>query len=298
MAGRDDKTGGTAVLKSVTAVKDDASALLVMLHPAGGNLGRRFSLTSKEHLVGRLAELDIPIESDSVSRRHARFMILEGAWHVEDLGSTNGTFVNDTRITPSRKLHDGDIIRFGEAVVKFLAGSNVEAAYHEEIYRMSIMDGLTGVHNKRFFQEFLERELARVNRHGGSLGLVLFDIDHFKSVNDTHGHLAGDAVLKELCRRLKARIRREDLLARYGGEEFAAVLPDTQHAGALAFCESLRALVARDPFVVEGASLPVTISLGLAMYDASARFTSAELVRRADENLYAAKRAGRNRVVG
>src|SRR5690606_13043649 len=106
-------------------------------------------------------------------------------------------------------------------------GDNIEAAYHEEIYRMSIMDGLTGVHNKRHFLEFLERELAVATRQTAALSLIMVDIDHFKKINDTHGHLAGDAALKELCRRLRPRIRTTDLLARYGGEEFAVVLPAT-----------------------------------------------------------------------
>jgi diguanylate cyclase (GGDEF)-like protein len=271
-------------------------ALVVMLHPAGVNLGRRFPLHRVEYTIGRLAELDIPIDTDSVSRRHARLVRVGDAWAVEDLGSTNGTFVNDRKVAGREMLADGDLVRCGEAILKFLTGSNVEAAYHEEIYRMSILDGLTSVHNKRFFQEFLDRELARANRHGGSMALIMFDIDHFKAVNDTHGHLAGDLVLKELCKRLKPRIRREDLLARYGGEEFACVLPDTDKAGAQSFAESVRLLVAREPFDYEGTALRVTISLGVAMHDPGV--SSSELIRRADEHLYSAKRGGRNRVVG
>ena len=122
-------------------------------------------------------------------------------------------------------------MRFGDAIYKFLSGSNIESAYHEAIHNMAIQDGMTGIHNKRFFLEFLEREIAVASRHGHPLTLVMFDVDHFKKVNDTHGHLAGDAVLKDLAGRIRPRIRREDLFARYGGEEFACVLPSTALAG-------------------------------------------------------------------
>ncbi len=285
-------------------------AIIVVLHPAGANPGRRHTLSRAEHFVGRRTDLDLHIDVDSVSRRHARLFRQGEDWWVEDLGSTNGTFVNDEPIE-RRQLQDGDIVRFGEAVVKFLAGSNIERAYHEEVYRLSILDGLTSVHNKRFFDEVLEREVARSQRHGGSLALVLFDIDHFKDINDTYGHLAGDTILVLLCRRIRPRIRREDVLARIGGEEFACLLTETTRNGALGFAEDVRQLVEREPFVCDGALIRVTISLGVAAFEPQpvpakpledTRATAAslkdalELVRRADERLYAAKRAGRNRV--
>jgi diguanylate cyclase (GGDEF)-like protein len=204
--------------------------------------------------------------------------------------------VNDSQIDDS-PIRDGDLLKIGAAIFKFLTGANVETSYHEEIYKMTIVDGLTGVHNKRFFMEFLDREMARCQRHGRPLSLVMFDIDHFKQINDQHGHLTGDYVLKELARRLQQRIRREELLSRYGGEEFAAVLPETGRAGALEFGEQIRLLVARDPFEFEGDKLPVTISIGIAVLEADP-LDLAAFIKLADENLYKAKRAGRNRVVG
>jgi two-component system, cell cycle response regulator len=273
-------------------------SIIVVLQPAGANPGRRHALSRPEHVVGRRAETDIPIDLDSVSRRHARFARDSKGWFVEDLGSTNGTFVNDERVQ-RHILVDGDIVRFGEAVVKFLSGSNIEISYHEEIYKLSILDGLTGVHNKRFFTEFLDREVARSIRHGHSLGLVLFDIDHFKKVNDTHGHLAGDAVLQGLARRLKSRIRKEDILARIGGEEFAVVLADTNRAGALHLAEDLRNMVEREPFTHQDMPpLNITISVGVAALEPNDRMEAQELVKKADAALYAAKHGGRNRVQG
>ena len=276
-------------------------AVLVFIHPPGPFLGRRYELRGDEVVVGRLEENQVPIDTESVSRRHARLVPDGGGgWAAEDLGSTNGTWVNDVKIT-RRALADGDQLRFGGAIAKFLSGANVEAAYHEEIYRMSVVDALTGCHNKRYFLEFLEREIAGASRYGLPLALVMFDIDHFKKVNDTHGHLAGDAVLKELGRRLRPRMRREDLLARYGGEEFGCVLTKTAQAGAVAFAEALRALTAREPFVHEDVTLPVTISMGVAEMAPPIQgkgLPPEELIKRADERLYEAKRGGRNRVVG
>jgi diguanylate cyclase (GGDEF)-like protein len=271
-------------------------AVIVVLHPPGPSMGKRFPLHNPEHVIGRLAEVDIPVDADSVSRRHARIVRgPEGNWFLEDLNSTNGSFANDVKVA-RHLLHDGDILKFGAAILKFLSGSNIEASYHEEIYKMTILDGLTGVHNKRYFLEFLEREVARAVRHMTQLGLVMFDVDFFKRVNDTYGHLAGDAVLKEICRRLRPRVRKEDLLARYGGEEFACVLPDTSPQGVITFAEQVRQIVEREPIQHEANGLWVTISLGCAFVLPGMNISPTELVAKSDEKLYEAKRGGRNRV--
>jgi diguanylate cyclase (GGDEF)-like protein len=268
---------------------------IVLLHPPGPDLGRRMELRKAEYSIGRDQAADVVISRDSVSRRHARIVRDErGGFRVEDLGSTNGTFVNDQRIS-ERTLVDGDQLRFGDAIFKFLSGQNVESAYHEEIYRMTILDGLTGVHNKRYFLEFLEREIASSRRHARPLSLVILDIDHFKRINDERGHLAGDAVLKQLVNRVRPRIRREDLFARYGGEEFAAILTVTGLAGGVRFSEQIRQLVADQLFTFNGERFPVTVSLGVAVLAPADDVT--ELIARADENLYAAKHGGRNQVV-
>ena len=272
---------------------------LVLIYPPGLDLGRRWSLGSSEIVVGRGSDCDVQIDRDSVSRRHARVYRVDEQWFVEDLGSTNGSYINDIPVQRS-PLRDGDFVKIGSAIFKFLSGSGIETSYHEEIYKMTIIDGLTGAHNKRYFLEFLEREIARCSRYGRPLSLLMFDIDHFKLVNDTHGHLTGDHVLKELCKRLLGRIRKEELLARYGGEEFAAVLPETDNAGAMAFGEQVRELVCATPFEYEGDSFTVTISVGVATLagggDGSMEPTG--LIKRADENLYKAKHGGRNQVVG
>ncbi len=296
----DYREGGTLILQRPLGGPEKkgpaGDACLVNLHPPGPDIGRRIPLMSTQYIVGRDSEAGFVVSRSSVSRQHARLYTDEaGNWWVEDLSSTNGTFVNEARIT-AQQLTDADQVRFGDAIYKFLSGSNIESAYHEAIHNMAIQDGMTGIHNKRYFLEFLERELAVASRHGHPLTLVMFDVDHFKKVNDTHGHLAGDAVLKDLAGRIRPRIRREDLFARYGGEEFACVLPSTALAGGVVFAEHLRTLIEERPCLFDGKSISFTISLGVTTLHKE-NVDGETLIKRADENLYAAKHAGRNRVV-
>lgn len=289
------KTGVTKV-QVVKPAKDSGQTCLVLIYPPGPEMGRRFPLLSNEIVLGRGSDCDIHVDRDSVSRRHARVFRNGASWSVEDLQSTNGTYVNDVPVTKST-LRDADFVKIGAAIFKFLSGSTIEASYHEEIYRMTIVDALTGAHNKRYFLEFLEREIARCARYRRSLSLLMFDIDHFKVINDTHGHLTGDYVLRELSRRLLGRVRREELLARYGGEEFAAVLPETDLAGARTFAEHIRHLIADQSFEYEGDRFDVTISVGVAALEGE-DVDVTTFIKTADENLYQAKREGRNRVIG
>jgi two-component system, cell cycle response regulator len=286
-------------ITKVQAVKpraDVGEACLVLIYPPGPDMGKRFALSRNEVVLGRGSDCDIQVDRDSVSRRHARVFRNTDQWMVEDLQSTNGSYVNDVPVQNSM-LRDADFLKIGAAIFKFLSGQGVEASYHEEIYRMTIVDGLTGAHNKRYFLEFLEREIARCARYRRPLSLLMLDIDHFKAINDQHGHLTGDFVLRELSRRLLVRVRREELLARYGGEEFAAVLPETDLNGGRIFAEQVRRLVADAPFEYEGDRFNVTISVGLTTVEGE-DIDPLSFIKRADDNLYRAKRDGRNRVVG
>ena len=298
----DYREGGTLILQrpleSVDKKPTGGDACLVNLHPPGPDIGRRIPLLNTQYIVGRDSEAGLVVSRSSVSRSHARLFTDEtGGWFVEDLNSTNGTFVNEVRVSRPREMADSDQVRFGDAIYKFLSGSNIESAYHEAIHNMAIQDGMTGIHNKRYFLEFLEREIAVCQRHGHPLTLVMFDVDHFKKVNDTHGHLAGDAVLKDLAYRIRPRIRREDLFARYGGEEFACVLPSTALAGGIVFAEHLRTLIEERPSAFDNLHIPFTISLGVTTLQRETGVDASSLIKRADENLYSAKRGGRNRVV-
>ncbi len=289
---------GTVLLRAAEAGRHAAlrDACLILIHPAGPDLGRRIPLEQGEYILGRVHEADIVVPRESVSRQHARLFHGASGWTVEDLDSTNGCWVNEVRVV-QQGLTDGDQLRIGDAIYKFLTGANVESSYHEEIYRMAILDGLTGVHNKRYLLEFLDREISGHLRRNQPLSLVLFDIDHFKTINDERGHLAGDAVLKQLAGRLEGRMRREDLFARYGGEEFAAVLTASDLRGARTFAETMRHAVSGADFQFENEKFPVTVSLGIACTEGDSDVTPDSLIARADEKLYAAKRAGRNRTI-
>jgi diguanylate cyclase (GGDEF)-like protein len=271
-------------------------AVLVLIYPPGSELGKRYELAgTAEVVIGRGADCDIQVDRDSVSRRHAKVVRERGMWQVNDLGSTNGSYVNDSQITQC-SLRDGDLLKIGNAIFKFLVGGNIESSYHEEIYRMTIVDGLTQVYNKRYFIENLEKEIPRCTRHQRALSLLMFDIDHFKKINDEHGHLTGDFVLREMARRVKTRVRKEEVFARYGGEEFAVVLPETAHEQALKVGEDIRRLVAAEPFDFEGDRIVVTISVGVGT---TVNEVAADaFIKLADDNLYKAKKSGRNRVIG
>ncbi len=262
-----------------------------------GLLGKRFVLDRSPLRVGRGTDNHIVLEGDSVSRRHAHFERRSSDWFVVDNGSTNGTYLNEEQVARENRLNNGDRIKVGPTILKFLSGLDAEAKYHEEIYRMTIVDGLTQIHNKRYLFEALEKELIRARRYERELSLLIFDIDFFKRINDQFGHLAGDHVLRELARVVQERIRRDEVFARYGGEEFVIVLPETGLAGAQALAENLRARVADHVFTFQGERIPVTISVGCAQLAKDDR-TAADLIQRADEKLYEAKRGGRNQVRG
>jgi diguanylate cyclase (GGDEF)-like protein len=292
--GRSKNKTVVTVISKLTDRSVVCPAALVMIY--GTDLGRRYSLEKPEMVIGRSSKCDIQVDHESVSRMHAKILLDGEAPLIKDLGSTNGTLVNDQPVREAR-LSNQDYVKIGRTIFKFLSGNNVENLYHDEIYRLTTVDGLTQIYNKRYFQETLDREMSRCQRYGRDLSLVLFDIDHFKQINDTFGHLTGDFVLKELAAVVKANIRREDFLARYGGEEFAIVLPEIDRQKAVVAAEKIRGLVFEHAFVCNEERIQVAISLGVAAFDAQMASLE-EFLRLADKNLYEAKSQGRNRVVG
>jgi diguanylate cyclase (GGDEF)-like protein len=270
-------------------------ACVVHIYPTGPGMGTRYPLTDSPMVIGRGNDCHIRINDHSVSRRHARIQPGADGHYAVDLQSTNGTFVNDVPASIC-KMKDGDYLRVGNCIYRFLAGGNVEAEYHEEIYRLTIIDALTEAHNKRYLIEFLDRELSRSARYGRPLALILFDLDRFKQINDDHGHLGGDFTLREVSGCVRGNVRKEELYARYGGEEFVIVLPETNLEGGIQAAERIRAQVQGHSFQYEGKAYPVTISAGVAAINGEETLTPNELIDRADLKLYEAKNQGRNRV--
>jgi two-component system, cell cycle response regulator len=287
------KTVVTVITKAPDKIAPKESCLVVIY---GVELGKKYNLETPFIIIGRSYKCDIQIDQEEVSRNHCKIVNNGTSFSVRDLGSTNGTYVNDEAIG-EQILRDSDQVKVGRTILKFLTGGNIENAYHEEIYRLTTMDGLTQINNKRYFLETLEREISRSHRYGRNLSLIMFDIDHFKDVNDTYGHLAGDYVLKRLASVIKARIRREDIMARYGGEEFAIILPEIDQQNARAFADKIHKLVQETEFIFEETIIPITISVGVATSHADIA-QPLDLVKISDDNLYEAKRTGRNRVCG
>jgi two-component system cell cycle response regulator len=268
---------------------------LVQIH--GPELGKKYVIGMEDCVIGRDEQSYIVVDLDNVSRRHARIFGSQDRMFVEDLKSTNGTFLNDQEVLGAQPLRSGDLVKVGGSIFKFLDGANIETQYHETIYTLTIADGLTGINNKRYFLEYIEREMGRSNRYSRTLSLMMFDIDHFKKINDVHGHLAGDYVLRELAQSIKRLVRREQCFARYGGEEFVLVMPEDGPDKARLFAEKIRKMIEEKAFIFEDKEIPVTISIGVAEMEHDMTVPT-QFIKVADTNLDKAKKAGRNRVVG
>jgi two-component system, cell cycle response regulator len=274
--------------------------------------GQVFPLDREETVLGRDKNVDVTLEDGSVSRRHAILRRSDsGAFSLTDIGSTNGTFVGARRVDEPVVLVSGDRIQLGANVLlRFTITDEAEAALQRRLYESSTRDALTGVWNRKYLFERLASEVAYARRHASALAVLVVDIDHFKSVNDTLGHLAGDRVLRALASHLARVLRLEDVLARYGGEEFVVLARASSVVDAERLAERLRAAVERlrvplahesstadGPFRPPPHDLGVTVSIGVAyLADAPEDATGTALVAKADTRLYRAKRAGRNRV--
>jgi len=269
------------------------SACLIVI--SGGDIGHQHIIKINQTMIGRSINADIQVNDDSVSRDHAFIIKDKKGYRVVDNESKNGCFVNDARVD-DHYLQDGELLRIGNTIFKFLSRNNIEQAYHEELFRLAKIDGLTNIFNYKYFSDSLENELERAQRYNRELSLLMIDIDHFKKVNDTCGHRAGDHILKQLARIFVNRSRRVDYVCRYGGEEFAIILPEVDAMGAHKFASMLKKEIASHIFTFEQDEIPITISIGVADIMEGIQSTD-DLVEMADRRLYRAKEGGRNRVV-
>jgi diguanylate cyclase (GGDEF)-like protein len=275
------------------AVKRDRAYLVVL---AGTAVGEMYKIEAEKTIIGRGQKAQIRLLDEGISREHAQVVIEGNKVVLHDLGSTNGTFCNGLKVD-RKELADGDKILVGSTtILKFTYHDNLDEIFQKQMYESALRDGLTKAFNKKYFTDRLESEFTFAVRHTAPLAVVLFDIDHFKKVNDTYGHQAGDHVLSEISSLLMAALRAEDVFARYGGEEFAVICRGSDLSQAQVVGDRMRKAVEGKAFVFEQRTIPVTISVGIAgLPDPTVKDTH-DLVALADKALYQSKHGGRNRV--
>lgn len=275
----------------------EGSERLVLIVLSGGRVGQRFVLPSGRARIGRETTSEIALDDEGVSRDHATVTCNDTICEVTDHASTNGVFVNGERVE-RRTLAPGDRLGVGATTLELRLEDELEAEFEQRIFSAALHDGLTGAFNRAAFDRELRSEVSRANRHGTPLALVLFDLDHFKQVNDQHGHTAGDTVLREFVQRLQAIIRSEDYLARFGGEEFAVICAHTTTDEARTLAQRALAVVSAAPFLADGVRLDITTSAGIGQLTEESERTAEALIAAADASLYRAKAQGRARVGG
>lgn len=279
----------------------DTTAPPCLVLYSGAESGRRIDLAFGAQVLGRGSDADVRVDGRGVSRRHVRLTVTPCGCELHDLGSANASFVNDQLVSGPVALNDGDLLRLATVVLRYHARRSLDTALHDRLYRLATVDPGTGVTNRRVVAEAMTVEFTRARRNGRPLALLVADLDHFKQVNDAHGHPAGDAVLRDCATLLRAELRGGDVIGRWGGEEFVVLAPDTGADQAAALAERLRAAVAGHPFELPAAAdrqathHQQTVSIGVALQTGAMR-DEHDLLAEADRMVYAAKHGGRNRV--
>lgn len=285
-------------LKITMDSANKAPATLVLLVGPASSIGKQWQLSGENLVIGRSPNSSVYIDDRSVSKSHAKFVVSGQDTMVMDLESTNKTIINSQTIPPltAVKLNNNDQIKVGNVIFKFLERGNIEAVSHKKAFDRSQLDALTGAYNRGALQAYAPEAIKRSDMIGMPLSLIIFDIDHFKKVNDTYGHAAGDYVIQEIARVVKDKlIRNEDFFSRYGGEEFVLVLSAAAVGVSANVAERVRATIEAHTFEFEGTRIPITISLGVAVRQ-PAGIEWQQLFEKADEALYKSKNRGRNQV--
>jgi two-component system cell cycle response regulator len=298
MAGDDSTVVLTDIKAALAAAENEAAQKPAALLVVGGDLnGTIFDLVESEVTIGRNPDNSIPLEFNGISRYHFKVLTKDGDTHtIEDAGSRNGTFVNNKKIEGNVPLAKGDMVKLGSIALKYLPKGDPERLTYDKLQYEANTDSHTGCYNKGYFNNSLYLEVKKSKVTGNPLSLIVFDLDHFKKLNDGYGHDAGDYVLKELATQIRGHgVRDQDVFARYGGEEFVILLPKTNLKQAFEIAERLRKLVEAHHFLYEEKRLPVTASIGVADYRQGVA-TGTDLFKRADEAVYKSKQGGRNQV--
>ena len=283
------------VITKVEKMESGEAKNAFILFLSGPLVGKLHQLNEGETVLGRAPGDDIVINDNRISRKHISVSVAKGKAVLKDLNSTNGTYVNGKRVE-THTLKDGDKIQLSSnTIFKFAHQDNLENIFHKELYKMAVLDAVTGIFNKRYFLERLNEEFSHARRKEAPLSLMMIDVDHFKAVNDTHGHLAGDFALAHLAKIIKKMVRTEDIVARYGGEEFGIILRGTDVKGAYLLAERIRKTVEKTPLEFEKKTIAMTISIGVASHLEEKEVKTPEaLIASADHYLYQSKTAGRN----
>ncbi len=261
----------------------------------GRSVGQMFLLSKTETILGRAQECDVFLDDEGVSRHHAKVVRSGDTLVLVDLGSTNGTYHNGERVQVLT-LRENDRIQIGTAtVLQFRYQDEQDLQFFERLRSIQNHDALTKAYNRRAFDAELEKEAAYARRHNEALALIMFDLDHFKRINDTYGHQAGDMVLERVSECIRGMMRKEEFFARYGGEEFAILVRNTDEEKVFLFSERIRRAVEKLEITHQGQRIPCTISVGIALLSGGASFSLESFIHQADSRLYEAKRKGRNR---
>lgn len=291
---RDDDLASTHRVSAEMIVRD--RGLLVRIDAV--NAGQVFTMNTHEFTMGRHPDNQGCVDDQGISRYHAKIVRDNAEYTIEDLNSSNGTYVNGVAVQRA-ELKNGDTLQLGPRVsFRFSLASSAEERVMRQLYESSVKDPMTRIFNRQYFDAQLTSELSFAVRHHSELSLLVVDIDFFKKVNDTHGHLAGDAVLRSVAALLQAQLRTEDTLARYGGEEFVVLLRGVAPNDAIRAAERLRIAVENAAIYHGDQRIPVTLSIGCSSVSDCTEASPEMLIDAADQRMYAAKRGGRNRVVG
>jgi two-component system cell cycle response regulator len=282
--------------RELAKAKEQAACLIII---RGQPQGHRFFLTQPEMVVGRDAIADIVVNDQSISRRHAKVIQDGGKVSLSDLGSSNGTFINDKKLEPgnSIELQKEDMIKLGNSILKYLPAGELEILFYGNLGSAAHTDPMTRIYNRGYLVEALEAEFKRAKALHTDFSVLFMDIDHFKKINDKYGHDAGDFVLKEFTALIRTgHLRPKDVFARYGGEEFVVLLANTNAQGAQDLAERIRTAIESHIFNYEGERIPVTTSVGIPELTSGIESANT-LLKLADKALYSAKQGGRNRSV-
>ncbi len=288
------------VLPIVGKPQSEQAIVLTVIAGSEGDFGKHFVLERKRSAIGREKANDIALSDGMVSKAHCEIAVIRGPRGVEqisllDLDSTNGTYVNGEAVVQTT-LKAGDKIQVGATILQLSYSDEIEREYHAKLFEFAARDALTGLYNKRFIFNELENYCRIARRSERAFSIIMVDIDDFKQINDRHGHLAGDEYLKQVSELFVRSLREQDIAGRVGGEEFLLILPETAIDGALQLAVRIRLGVEEFIMPYQNQSIHTTISAGVCQYEKGVKDVK-ELLDLADQGLYEAKKAEKNRVM-